>query len=72
MAYAGQVLRWAHMSQIPLDFEYLRIGQVHSPCWIAGPVVNGETLGAGYFGYGSSKQEAKEAACRKMAFSGHC
>ncbi|KAG8685216.1 hypothetical protein FRC09_014888 [Ceratobasidium sp. 395] len=72
MAYAGQIVRWAHMSQIPLHFEYRRVGREHAPCWIAQPIVNEEALGPAYFGYGVNKQEAKEAACRKMAFSGHC
>ncbi|KAG8742220.1 hypothetical protein FRC10_001799, partial [Ceratobasidium sp. 414] len=72
MAYAGQVLRWAHMSHIELNFESKKIGYDHAPCWIVGPVVDGEILDSRYFGYEVDKRKAKEMACRKMAFSGHC
>ncbi|KAG8691447.1 hypothetical protein FRC09_011621 [Ceratobasidium sp. 395] len=72
MAYAGQVARWAQMSRFHLYFEFAMIGQEHLPCWIARPFVNEEGLGSQYFGYGTNKQLAKEAACRKMASSGHC
>ncbi|KAF8605630.1 hypothetical protein BDV93DRAFT_554482 [Ceratobasidium sp. AG-I] len=72
MAYSGQVVRWAHISRLPLYFNYSKIGSDHSPLWIAAPVLNGEELSSEFLGYGGSKPKAKENACMKMALSGHC
>ncbi|KAG8722585.1 hypothetical protein FRC08_018457 [Ceratobasidium sp. 394] len=72
MAYAGQVMRWAQISHIQLYFDYKKIGSDHIPCWMAVPIVDGERLDSKYFGYDGTKDKAKEMACRKMAFSGHC
>ncbi|CAE6460695.1 unnamed protein product [Rhizoctonia solani] len=71
-AYAGQVAHWAHVSQLGLTFNYRKVGHDDSPCWISQPVLEGEYLGHKYFGYGTSKREAKEEVCRKMASSGNC
>ncbi|KAG8775778.1 hypothetical protein FRC12_001277 [Ceratobasidium sp. 428] len=72
MTYAGQVVRWAHVSRLRLYFDFIKVGADNSPCWIAQPVLAGEELPQRFYGYETNKRKAKEDACRKMAQSGHC